>query len=381
MSFFGMGLTLIVTLCLLYLALFSVRLSQSPTFKQNRLVLTAALLLWLLFLAGRIWGGGHQEGALSVALDVTSMHLLGSLPLMTLSCLAVDGVRLVFSSLRKTLPPWAILSGPALGALLIIAAHIQGLRPPVMTHIQVAVPDLSPHLEGLKVAVVSDTHLGESGLNAAWLARRAHDIQKARPDLILLVGDILERGCPQKSVAAALRQLSAPLGVFAVRGNHDSPRPGQSDFAAQIYAQAGIPLLENGWVSPTPGLVLAGIQDLTRARRQRIQPEPFLQKALENRPIQSVTLLLSHTPWLVEEAAKQGVDLMLSGHTHAGQLWPFNHLVKLRYPYIQGVYRVGSMTLIVSRGAGTWGPRMRLWQRGEIPIITLRSSQQGRSIR
>jgi predicted MPP superfamily phosphohydrolase len=85
------------------------------------------------------------------------------------------------------------------------------------------------------------------------------------------------------------------------------------------------------------------------------------------------TILLSHTPWLTGRVADSGVEIMLSGHTHNGQIWPFNYLVRREYPHVGGRYDMGGTTLIVGRGTGTWGPRMRLWRPGEITLITLRS--------
>ncbi len=81
---------------------------------------------------------------------------------------------------------------------------------------------------------------------------------------------------------------------------------------------------------------------------------------------------LSHTPWETEKAANAGVDLMLSGHTHGGQIWPFDYLVRRRYPLLEGRYEIDGMTVIVCRGTGTWGPRMRLWRPSEIQQVTLR---------
>jgi len=83
--------------------------------------------------------------------------------------------------------------------------------------------------------------------------------------------------------------------------------------------------------------------------------------------------LLSHIPLQVERAAAGGADLMLAAHTHAGQIWPFSYFVARRYPILWGRLEVGGMTLIVCRGTGTWGPRMRLWHPGEILHVTLRS--------
>jgi predicted MPP superfamily phosphohydrolase len=119
------------------------------------------------------------------------------------------------------------------------------------------------------------------------------------------------------------------------------------------------------------GLVLAGVDDLT-ARQQLGREDHPLERALANRP-SGATILLSHSPWQADVAARLGAGLMLSGHTHNGQLWPFNYLVGLKYPLLGGRYDVGGMSVIVSRGTGTWGPRMRLWRPGEIVRITLRS--------
>ena len=377
MSFFGTGLTLIVTTCLLALTRYVQRLLPPLPARHKRRLWGVALLLWLLFLAGRHWGGGHQEGLLAVALDLGAMHLLGSLPLLLLSFLLADLLHLLARLAGLRQPQRLLWLGPLLGLPLILLAHIQGLAPPVLSPVRVERPDLPPRLEGLKLALLCDTHLGESGLDAAWLAARVEQIHKARPDLILLAGDMLEQGCRSDEVVPILRRLSAPLGVWAVRGNHDSPRAGRPDHAGQIYQAAGIPLLEDRWVSPAPGLVLAGTRDLTRARRHSADPRSHLEQALSGRPQASVTLLLSHTPDLVETAARLGVDLMVCGHTHGGQIWPFGHLVSLRYPHLEGLPPIGPMSLLIPRGAGTWGPRMRLWGRGRIPLITLARTRPG----
>ncbi len=110
-------------------------------------------------------------------------------------------------------------------------------------------------------------------------------------------------------------------------------------------------------ISP-PGIETVGATIPSR-KRSRVAPP-------------GATILLSHTPWQAEKAAKTGTGLMLSGHTHGGQIWPFDYLVKSRYPLLEGRYEVDGMTVIVCRGTGTWGPRMRLWRPGEILSVTLR---------
>ena len=146
-----------------------------------------------------------------------------------------------------------------------------------------------------------------------------------------------------------------------------------------LYREMGFRLLRNEWSELKPGLILAGVDDLTSARR-RGRGEELMTSTLKGQPA-GATILLSHTPWNSKTAAKAGVDLMLSGHTHAGQIWPFSYLARRQYPLFEGRYEVDDMSVIVSRGAGTWGPRMRLWRPGEILLITLKAEMKLAQIR
>jgi hypothetical protein len=175
----------------------------------------------------------------------------------------------------------------------------------------------------------------------------------------------------------ALKKLRAPLGVWAVTGNHEYYAG--IDHSVRVLSDSGYVVLRDRWQEVAPGLIVAGVDDATGRRQFAPQgvssaglPASALDLALRDRP-PGATVLLSHTPWAAEEAAQLGAGLMLSGHTHDGQIWPFNYLVALQYPFIAGAYRVEGMTLIVGRGTGTWGPPLRLWKRSEILRITLRS--------
>ena len=101
----------------------------------------------------------------------------------------------------------------------------------------------------------------------------------------------------------------------------------------------------NGWAEIMPGMILAGVEDLT-ARRRNGQIGDVLSYALTGRPPDG-TILLSHTPWQGEKAASAGAGLMPCGHTHGGQIWPFGYLVRLMYPLLEGRYEVGGMPVIV----------------------------------
>lgn len=337
---------------------------------NRKVLISAGMTLCLVFLLGRMYGG-HQYGFLTVALEVAAMHWMGSVFLIAAVLFMADlacGFGLLFPKVVNRIRT----VGLAFALTLVFIAHVQGLRPPVIETHEVVISGLPSNLDGTTVAVMSDLHAGEMMVGTRWLNARIDQVQAMKPDLIVLVGDLFERGSDATEMAPVMRRLSAPLGVWAVRGNHDTLRAGRRDVVGEILAGAGIPLLNNEWAKVTDGLVLAGIDDLTSSRRRPGEGEINLDRALTNRPTGS-TIFLSHTPWMTNRAVAEGVDLMLSGHTHNGQLWPFNYLVQTRYPFIKGRYEIEGMTLIVSRGAGTWGPRMRLWASGEISIITLRT--------
>ena len=323
--------------------------------------------LWALSLFGDLFGRG-SGGPLGAAFELFGMDYLASLFLVTVCLLAVEVVTLLGLILRRLAPRlrgWALVAG----LLLSVVAVVQGMRPPVVTNLQVRLPGLPAKLDGTVVVALSDLHLGTL-TGPRWLAARVRQVEALHPDLILLVGDIVEAyGRPPSDFTPGLKGLSAPLGVFAVLGNHE--HYGRERPAARALEAAGITLLNDRWVEVRPGLILAGVDDLT-VRRRLGPPAEFVRKALAGRP-PGATIFLSHTPWGARTAAAEGVGLMLSGHTHGGQIWPFGYVVRSFYPLFEGLYEVDGMTVYVTRGAGTWGPKMRLWPPGEILRITLKS--------
>lgn len=219
------------------------------------------------------------------------------------------------------------------------------------------------------MAALSDLHVGTQR-GEAWLTARIEEVQALKPDLVVLLGDIFEgHGAPDEDLFRIMGRLDPPLGKWAVLGNHEA-RNGE-DVSRGLVQSAGFRVLRDEWAEIRPGLVVAGVNDLTSNHRAGIVGDS-MAKALANRP-PGAAILLSHTPWQAEEAVRAGAGLMLSGHTHGGQVWPFGYLVGLRYPLLGGRYEVDGMPVIVCRGTGAWGPRMRLWRPSEIMRITLRA--------
>jgi predicted MPP superfamily phosphohydrolase len=187
-----------------------------------------------------------------------------------------------------------------------------------------------------------------------------------------MVGDQVDNkplGDPR--LAGVLRGLHAPRGVWAVTGNHEFY--GDAETTVSEFAAGGVRWLRDERVALAPGLVLAGIEDVGSRMRGGADITSGLARVL---PVSAdkATILLAHIPArpLIDMAAARGVGLMLSGHTHGGQIWPFSYLVQRRFPQLVGQHAIKGMELVISRGAGSWGPRMRLWQAGEIVRITLR---------
>ena len=369
-SRFAIFLTLALSIWgLLHLYVFF-RLSSVPWVEnhvsQRNLIITG-VMLWLSYVFARMVGAWCVE-VVAYPLEFLASTWMGILFLVFAAFLVVDGVTLG----GAVLTPWAPhLRAGALGIVLMLAviAQIQGLRAPVVTHHVLNLPGLPARLDGSTMIAISDLHLGRL-LGEHWLQGRIAQIDALKPDVIVAVGDVVDGNSSQlEPLIPVLGTLKAPLGVWAVSGNHEFYEG--LEHSLGILDRAGWRVLRDESVAVTPGLVFSGVDDLT-ARPGGTKEEDPLGKALSERP-EGATILLSHSPMLARRAAELGAQLMLSGHTHAGQIWPFNYLVRLRYRQVSGRYDVEGMPVIVGRGTGTWGPRMRLWQRSEILHLTLRS--------
>jgi len=264
---------------------------------------------------------------------------------------------------------WAGLLG--LGAAGVLGALYTTLvepRRPRLERITLHLPGLPPALDGLRIGQISDTHLGMpvAERNAAWAVEQ---MRREQPDLLALTGDFVTLHTALPQVGPLLAGLGAPLGVYAVPGNHDYWE-GLDDLREQL-ASVGIPLLLNEhrrleWNGAE--LWLAGVDDIWEGQGD-------LGAALRGVPAGAFTLLLCHAPDAADEAARRGVALQLSGHTHGGQIW-LPLLGPIALPiyglnYAIGRYQVGPTTLYVSRGLG--GMPLRLACPPEATVLTLRS--------
>ena len=325
-------------------------------------------LLWLSYPLGRILAK-WVPGSIARGVELAGAVWMGVLFLAFAALLVAD----VVTGFGKLWPRGAV---PARSVALVFAivlsvvAIVQGARIPRVVRHEVKVPALPDGQSELRIVQLSDLHLGTL-LGEGWLGRRVEEVNALAPDLVVVTGDLVDiSAAPVEPLAPVLRRLSAPLGVYGVTGNHEFYAG--LERCLGVFEAAGIRTLRDGWAEVAPGLVLTGVDDLT-ARRQLGIDGRTLDRAFAGVPAGAVVVHLSHSPLLVRDAEARGARLMLSGHTHGGQLWPFTYLSAIPYPFQAGRYEVGGMTLAVSRGTGTWGPPMRLFFRSEIVEVVLRT--------
>jgi uncharacterized protein len=243
---------------------------------------------------------------------------------------------------------------------------------PDLLRVPVRLPRLDQTFNGFRIAVVSDIHLGP-------LAGRSHTerivrmINETEPDLVAIVGDLVDGTVEQLgSAAEPLRDLTSRDGAYFVTGNHEYFVKDPFGWLHELERLGVHPLRNESTVirRGSAGVTIAGVNDVSGARRS---DPPDFDRALSGADRTRPTILLAHQPVQVAQAAERGVDLQLSGHTHGGQMWPFHYVVRAVQPSLAGLSTVGDTQLYVTRGAGFWGPPVRVGARPDITVITLQA--------
>lgn len=235
-----------------------------------------------------------------------------------------------------------------------------------LERVTIKVKDLK---KSYKIVQLSDLHIGGL-IDNEFVKDIVKRVNALNPDLVVITGDLVDTDIDYiKDSIAELKGLNSKYGTYFIAGNHEYFH----DITKIIDSvkSLGIRVLENENVyigKQNEGFNLAGVYDLIGYRIKTHIPD--LQKALQNKK-ESPTILLAHQPKYIEEV-KSGVDLMLSGHTHGGQLYPFKFLVKLQQPYVSGLHQHNeNLQIYVNKGTGFWGPPMRIGASSEITEITL----------
>jgi uncharacterized protein len=243
----------------------------------------------------------------------------------------------------------------------------QAMGAPRLDRVTVPLAKLPRQLDGLRIALVSDIHLGPL-LGRAHTRRVVDTINGIGADLVAVVGDLVDGSVAELGEAAEpLADLRARYGSFFVTGNHEY-FSGYEEWIAEVDS-LGLRVLQNERVE-IEGLDLAGVNDVTG---NDYQHAPDFAKALGDRDPARPVVLLAHQPIQVTEAARHGVDLQLSGHTHGGQIQPFGALVRLEQPVVSGLDTVDGTKIYVTNGAGFWGPPVRVGAPPQVSVIELRA--------
>jgi predicted MPP superfamily phosphohydrolase len=252
------------------------------------------------------------------------------------------------------------------GAAAVVAVGTVGhgtygvLRGPKVKRVTVPLAKLPRGAHGFRIAVVSDIHVGPI-LGRSFSQRVVDTINSTQPDLIAVVGDLVDGSV--ENLTPAVEPLSG------LRAHHEYIS-GAEPWIEKVR-DLGLRPLENARTE-LPGFDLAGVNDVQGEEEGQ---GPDFGKALDDRDRSRTAVLLAHQPVVIDDAVRHGVDLQLSGHTHGGQLWPGNHLAELANPTVAGLERYGDTQLYVSRGAGVWGPPVRVGAPSDITIVELASMQ------
>ncbi|MET9461783.1 metallophosphoesterase [Streptomyces canus] len=280
------------------------------------------------------------------------------------------GSTLVAAPSRRLFVSRVVAGAAAAAAVGTVGYGTYGvLRGPRVKRVTVPLAKLPRAAHGYRIAVVSDIHLSPV-LGRGFAQKVVDTINSTRPDLIAVVGDLVDGSVKDLGPAAApLAQLEARHGSFFVTGNHEY-FSGAEQWVEEVR-RLGLRPLENdrtelAWFD------LAGVNDIAGESEGQ---GPDFAKALGDRDTARACVLLAHQPVQIHDAVDHGVDLQLSGHTHGGQLWPGNLLAEAANPTVAGLERYGDTQLYVSRGAGAWGPPTRVGAPSDITVIELASKQ------
>lgn len=257
----------------------------------------------------------------------------------------------------------------AISLIFVISGHINTWFPKIKT-LEISIHKKAGKLKSLNIVAFSDVHLGTL-IEKRHLARIVQKVNALHADIILIPGDIIDEDINpvlHSNVGETLRTLKAKYGVYAVTGNHEYI--GGVAKAKKYLKSHGIHLLNDTAVLIDNSFYVAGREDLMKnqfAVNKRKGLDEITRELQRGLPL----ILMDHQPFLLELAEKNGVDLQLSGHTHHGQLWPFNYITKLVYEKSRGYLQKGNTHYYVSCGVGGWGPPVRTVSRPEIVHIKL----------
>jgi len=263
---------------------------------------------------------------------------------------------------------FSVVSGIAL--TLVLAGAINAYIPKIRK-VNITIDKALENEKEIKVALVSDIHMGFIiGNNRT--SRLVNRLNKANPDLILLAGDIVDHNpnpVIRKDLGRHYTRLNPKYGIYAVTGNHEYI--GTPKLSIDYLSNFGINYVRDSTVVLENGITIIGREDREKPRftfTRRKTVAELIEHVDKTKPI----FLMDHQPVEYDRVESEGIDLMVSGHTHKGQFWPFGYITRRVYELDWGYKKKGNTNFYVSSGYGTWGPPVRIASRSEIVIFNIK---------
>lgn len=287
--------------------------------------------------------------------------------------LVLDSIRVLLRATRGHAPfhtPFVVEFAASVTAILLIVGYVNAVSP-VETRYAVCTDKLDEG-QNLTVALVSDIHMGHA-VTRSDVERLVNMLNTSGADMVLIPGDLIDGSLAPVTaydLGADLAKISVPKGVFAAMGNHEYI---DDDAAAERYLRGlGRLTLLRDQQERVGAIRVIGRDDLSRERKGRAR----LPLSSFGRADSLFTIVMDHQPAAIDEAVDFGADLVVSGHTHAGQIWPMNLLTRLIYRLDYGFACYGGTSVVVTSGYGTWGPRVRIGTIAEVAMIDIKGTRE-----
>ncbi len=334
-------------------------------------------LYWIitsLFIIGQILERGNP-GIFSRVISFIGSYWLAIFLYLLLTVVAIDLIRVIqhfthfipASMLEGILHPQKLFVYSASLALIISLVGFYNAKHPRIKEIDLTIPKRASELKNLKLVVATDVHLGVL-LQVRTAKRLARDINAQNPDLVIFGGDLVDHNpvpVIENNLGKYLEAIKAPMGIFAVAGNHEYI--GHVEKSVNYFDKHQIE-----YIRDTVKIIENKIQLIGRNDREGKNYTGETRKSLESLIKESdsnlPSILIDHQPVEYNKVSKNNIDLMLSGHTHRGQLWPFGYITRMVYENDFGLMKKANTTFYTSNGYGTWGPPVRI---GNIPELVV----------
>ncbi len=352
-------------------------LSALPTDTSLRYYYMAIYsLLALSFLAGRVFENYHPSYFTDILVWIGSFWLAFILYAF-LSVLFIDVLRLI-NHFVKIFPEFLTINivktklylfyGTFVIVVLTLIGGYINFSHPRIKKLDLTINKTTKAIKSINIVMASDIHMGTIVSNGR-VTKLINMINSLNPDLVLLPGDIFDEDLEpiiRRNLGNDLLKIKAKYGVYAVNGNHEFI--GGVLGADKYLTDHGVVMLRDSVITVNDQIIIVGREDRSINRiKQRKTLDELLLGFDKTKPI----IMMDHQPFQLNEAEQAGIDLQLSGHTHHGQLWPFNYITQKVYELSWGYKKKGNTHIYVSSGASGWGPPVRTGSRTEIVNIKL----------